>query len=210
MKIHGIPNDQISGDPTTTFKYTIREYDPDKKHLVVDYDDGSWARINLLEPLPGSREDLEAYIRQYTDPIERELALGDQTDMSFITDMIGKEYETGRRWLNHPFKPAPEPIEPEDQKMVDDIVNEILGDEVSSAAESAQEMMRVVTLMNKNAYLNTPGVFEMLTEESQKNVMASNENNLRQLQLCQKAINENKRFKATLMPVRVIFKEVAK
>lgn len=210
MNIHGIPNDQISGDPTTTFKYTIREFDPNQKQLVVDYEDGSWAKIKLLEPLPGNRADLEAYIRQFTDPIERELALEDQTDMSFITDMLGNQYETGRRWLNHPPKPAPEPIEPEDQKMVDDIVNEILGDEVSSAAESAQEMMRVVTLMNKNAYLNTPGVFEMLTEESQKNVMASNENNLRQLQLCQKAINENKRFKATLMPVRVIFKEVAK
>ena len=151
MKIHGIPNDQIDGDPTTTFRYTIREYDSEKKQLVVDYDDGSWARINLLEPLPGDRDELEAYIRQYTDPIERELALGDQTDMSFITDMVGKEYETGRRWLKLPPKPAPEPIAPEDQKMVEDIVNDILGEEISSAADSAQEMMRVVNLMNKNA-----------------------------------------------------------
>lgn len=199
----GIPDYMQEGDPTTTFKYTVREYDSKNKIVVVDYDDGSWAKIPLYEPLPGDRDELEKYIRQFTDPIERELALGDETDMSFITDMVGKEYETGRRWMAPPPKPAPEPIEPDPQ--FDDIIAEEIGREKKNALVTMREMSKLVEFMRNFAYLNYPGVADALTPESRASVNAALASVVAQLKACQAAINEDRVLMVTVPSVSVEF-----
>lgn len=190
----GIPTDQWSGDDSSTFTYIIREYDTKSKQLVVDYDDNTHARISLYEPLPGSREDLERYIRQFTDPVERELAINDETDMSFITDMVGQQYVTGRRWMLPPPKPAPEPVTSEENAMVDDIIGDEIGQENRVAVKNAAQMFKVQDILSKQAYLSIADVFEALTKESQASVLSAKRHYLSQLIECQKATDEGKVF----------------
>jgi hypothetical protein len=204
--IIGIPEDQLAGDEITTFRYTIREYDAANKQVIVDYDDGSWAKISLYEPLPGDRVDLEKYIRQFTDPIERELAKEDDTDMSFVEDMVGKEFETGRRWLDRPH-PAPEPIDPEDEAAVDDIIDDELGPQNPDSLQAGYEMLKLLDAMNKLSFLVIPGVFETLTTESQASVMAVRDDTLRQLKAAQNAVDTDTAFKALVATPDIVFKK---
>lgn len=208
--IIGIPDHQIDGDPTTGFKYVIREYDKVNKHLIVDYDDGTWAKINLYEPLPATRRELEAYIRQYTDPIERELAKNDETDMSFIENMVGKEFETGRRWMLPPPKPAPEPVAPEDVEIVDDIIDEEIGGQQIDPYGVSAEVMKLSQYLSQMSYLFVPGVFEALTEESQRSVKAARDDAVRQLRQAYAALQSSQRFEAEILGPEIKFESEVK
>jgi hypothetical protein len=75
----------------STFNYTITEFNQDTKTLKVDYDDGSWAQIQLREPLPTTKQELDDIVKQYTATKEVMEARNGNANLNFITDLIGQE-----------------------------------------------------------------------------------------------------------------------
>jgi len=87
----------------STFKYTITEYNQDLKTLKVDYDDGSWAQIQLREPLPTTKQDLDDIVKQYTASKEVMEARNNTANLDFITDLIGQETTAERKSMATPL-----------------------------------------------------------------------------------------------------------
>jgi hypothetical protein len=52
------------------FKYKITKFDAENNIVVVTFEDGSWAEIKLVNPLPANIEALEKIISMYTVPKE--------------------------------------------------------------------------------------------------------------------------------------------
>ena len=80
----------------TTLNYTIRKFDTDNKIVTVDYDDGSWAQIQLKTPLPADRSQLDAIIKQYAASHETVVARIETVDLSFIDQLVGVAQTTTR------------------------------------------------------------------------------------------------------------------
>lgn len=95
------------------FKYTITKFDKENKLVVVTFDDGQWAELRLVNPLPKTIEELETVIKQFTAPKEAiEAQLNPDTDLSYIDNLIGVEKECDRFVMNPEPAPAPT-IDPE-------------------------------------------------------------------------------------------------
>lgn len=77
-------------------KYTIESYDSSARRIAVSFNDGSSANIQLTDPLPVDKEDLEEIIEKYTIPLELLAAKVPTGDLSFIEEMVGVEGEIDR------------------------------------------------------------------------------------------------------------------
>ena len=71
------------------FTYTIDEFDKENKTLRVSFDDGSWALINLVNPLPSTEEEIDNIVKQYTATKETMEARSSDSDLKFIDNMVG-------------------------------------------------------------------------------------------------------------------------
>lgn len=70
--------------------YTITKFDVENKILVVSFDDGGWAEIRLVTPLPKNIEELEKLIAQFSAPVEAiEAQQNPDADLSYIDSVIG-------------------------------------------------------------------------------------------------------------------------
>lgn len=71
-------------------KYKITKFDEVEKLVDVVFEDGQWAQIRLVTPLPKNLTELENIIKTFASPVEFIEAKQDtETDLSFITPMIG-------------------------------------------------------------------------------------------------------------------------
>ncbi len=90
----------------STVKYTITKFDKENKLLVVTFEDGGWAEIGLVNPLPKDQQELENIIKQFTAPKE---AIDAQTnpdaDLTYIDNLINIEQECERLVLTQTSTP---------------------------------------------------------------------------------------------------------
>jgi len=93
------------------FTYTIKEFNKELKSIIVGFEGGSWARIDLKTPLPTTKEELEVIIKQFTAPQEVIDARADTSiDLSFIEPLVGQENTADRfsyTALTAPKNPPP-------------------------------------------------------------------------------------------------------
>lgn len=81
-------------------EYTITKFDTGTKVLDVDFNDGSWARIQLSTPLPKNQTELENIIRDFAPSVEVIQAQTEpDADISFIETLVGNKYSTARKKL---------------------------------------------------------------------------------------------------------------
>ncbi len=75
----------------------------------ISFEDGTWTKIPLMTPFPKTPEEMDSIVRQFALPKEvAEARLEPHGDLSFITEMIGKERETKRNVMRNP---VPEGLE---------------------------------------------------------------------------------------------------
>lgn len=73
-------------------KYTITKFDEAEKLVDVLFEDGQWAQIRLITPLPQNIEELEKIIKTFAAPLEFLEAKKDtESDLSYINNCIGQE-----------------------------------------------------------------------------------------------------------------------
>lgn len=95
---------------TTSFNYTINEFDPKGKVVDVTFGDGTWARIQLTDPLPTSMNALDEIVRQYTKPVEAAKAQDSEVDLSFITAATGQQRAAARFSVKEALDGNPQPV----------------------------------------------------------------------------------------------------
>ena len=84
-------------------KYKITKFDTQLKMIDVSFDDGTWAQLRLSNPLPKNQQDLENLIRDYAAPIEAiQAQQNPDADLSYIENLVDKEFETTRKSLSAP------------------------------------------------------------------------------------------------------------
>lgn len=105
-------------------KYKIREFNETDKTVTVDFEDGSWAKIQLTLPFPKDKAALEIIIAQFAAPVEFfDAQNAGAEDISFIKNLVGKNNVTNRRRL------SPEMVELPEQPSIIDIEQERLKQE---------------------------------------------------------------------------------
>jgi len=91
----------------TTLKYRIQSYDEAMKTLDVMYDDNTWARIGLSNPVPKNVEELELLIKQFAASVEEaEARTAPDADLSYIKALVGEQRETSRKTLTTKQEPV--------------------------------------------------------------------------------------------------------
>lgn len=91
-----------------TLKYTITKFDNELKQIDVVFEDGSWAQVRLVVPLPKSITELEDIIKQFAAPVEAiEAQKNSDVDLTYITAFVGTPRECERLSLNKPTANAP-------------------------------------------------------------------------------------------------------
>lgn len=81
-------------------KYTVTRFDNENKIVFVEFEDGAWAEIRLINPLPKTTEELESRIKQFAPPVEAiEARINPDADLSYINDLVGVEQITSRLQL---------------------------------------------------------------------------------------------------------------
>lgn len=204
----GINAWELQGDASLKFKYTVREYDEKLRTVTVDYENGTWAKFKLMEPLPKDRDELEVYVRQFTDPVEYELALEDKDALDYIDEMVGKTYETGRRWVNPP-PPPPEPEKPDDElsQIAEEIEAEIFGqNDMLSYEVSSRSMAALIDQYQKSSFLFAEPMVSRLTNESKSSLIDWQSKMLDLMQQAQAAMDANKRFDTEIPKYELKFK----
>lgn len=88
-------------------KYKVVAFEEVTKKLHVDFGKEGWASIQLTVPLPTTKEELEAIIKQYAPTVEVVAAVKEQADLSFVRDMVGKSHECERHSHTHHFNAKP-------------------------------------------------------------------------------------------------------
>lgn len=84
-------------------KYKITKFDNQLKIVDVSFDDGTWAQLRLSNPLPKNQQDLEMLIKDYAAPIEAiQAQQSPDADLSYIENLVDKEFETTRKSLFNP------------------------------------------------------------------------------------------------------------
>lgn len=85
------------------FKYKITKFDKENNLVVVVFENGSWADIRLVKPLPKNIEELEEIIKRYTEPKEAiEAITAPDADLSYIDEALNTDREADRLVLNPP------------------------------------------------------------------------------------------------------------
>jgi len=73
-------------------KYKITKFDEENKLIDVVFEDGAWAQIRLVDPIPESIEALEKIIKTFAAPVEYLKAKENTSvDLSYINACIGVE-----------------------------------------------------------------------------------------------------------------------
>jgi len=72
------------------FNYTIDEFDAELKTLKVTFDDGSWAKIQLREPIPTTEQEVDDVVKHYTATKEQVAARTGTANVNFIGAMVGQ------------------------------------------------------------------------------------------------------------------------
>lgn len=79
------------------FDYEIIDYDDTLKLVTVVFDGGpAWAQIQLREPFPTTREELEDIIAQYTEKVEDFEARERPFDDALIKGLMGAKQKAPR------------------------------------------------------------------------------------------------------------------
>jgi len=93
-------------------EYTIQSFDAVNKVVTVNFDDGGWAEIRLMNPLPKNKTELEDKIKRFTRPVEVvEAQTNPDADLNYISSLVGVPQTCTRFRMNNPIKP--EPVDPE-------------------------------------------------------------------------------------------------
>lgn len=96
------------------FKYTITNFDIDKRVVSVAFADGGHADIPLIVPFPSTPEQLDAIVRNYAKPVQQiDAERADPTALTFIQDLIDTERVTSR--IGSVVIEAPPPIKTADE-----------------------------------------------------------------------------------------------
>lgn len=146
-----------------TFKYKVTEFDDLAKVVQVEFEDGSWARIELNEPLPSDVDELSAVVAVYTSPVEHEQAIKDPTaDLTFISDIVGQEVQGARRWITPPIDPV----------NLDEEIDSMIEQEIGAQATPNQlvsegTMKNALSLYQNNLQYVYGPLREKMTEASQ-------------------------------------------
>lgn len=146
----------------STFEYKITGFDDKTKALVVEFADGSYAKINLMVPLPENVTDLEAIIKQYVLPQQAIDAETSDVDMSYVKALIGQVRECERRSISPDIqKPADnanigwdETIPYNGGDELDTMIKDIENETLNSNAEFENAVMAVLV---KNGLGNADG-----------------------------------------------------
>lgn len=85
------------------FNYTITEFDKELKTIKVDFDDGTWAQIQLREPIPTTQQEIDDIVKHYTASLEIMNTRKTEANLDFISDMVGKERTAERHSLSAPI-----------------------------------------------------------------------------------------------------------
>ena len=85
----------------STVNFTITNFNEEEKQLDVVFNDGSWAKIQLKDPLPTNQTELEDIVKQFTTPHEVFIIKKANTDLSFIHSLVNQDIETTRHSLNN-------------------------------------------------------------------------------------------------------------
>lgn len=78
------------------FKYKITQFDATNKLLTVEFSDGGWAQIHLVNPMPTTAEQIDDIVRHYVAPVEVIEARNTDVDLSFISALVGVQREAAR------------------------------------------------------------------------------------------------------------------
>lgn len=81
--------------------YTITEFNSETKQIKVEFVEDGWALIQLSNPLPANKAELELIIKQYALSKEaKEAQLTPNADINYIANLVGVELTCDRLQLN--------------------------------------------------------------------------------------------------------------
>lgn len=106
-------------------KYTVTKFDAQTKTAVVSFEDGNWAELRLVNPLPKNLQEFENIVKQFAAPKEAiEAQTNPDADLSYIESIIGVEKECDRLILYPSVNMPNEELDPEveaNMKMWEDV-----------------------------------------------------------------------------------------
>lgn len=81
--------------------YTITEFNSETKQLKVEFLEDGWAIIQLANPLPANKAELELIIKQYALSKEaKDAQLTPNADISYIANLVGVQSTCDRLQIN--------------------------------------------------------------------------------------------------------------
>jgi len=90
--------------------YVITKFDETTKTIDVSFGDNSWARLNLKNPLPKNKEELDFLIKDFAEPIEAiQARQAPDADLSYISAMVNQTQTTARKSVAIPEVPEIDP-----------------------------------------------------------------------------------------------------
>jgi hypothetical protein len=94
--------------------YTIREFDNINKVVIVDFEDGGWASIGLINPLPKDKTELEDIIRKFAKPQEAiEAQTNPDSNLEYVSSLVGVSQTCARLSVSNSNPNKQTPIDPE-------------------------------------------------------------------------------------------------
>ena len=119
--------------------YKITNFDEENKVLTVVFEDGGWANITLVTPLPDTPEAIDEIVKRFAAPIEHMEAKQSTVSLAFVNAMVGIPRTTARFSITgRQVTKSPEEIAAEQAAI-----------EVAMAETEAIETARIRTLFNQ-------------------------------------------------------------
>jgi len=81
-----------------TFKYKITQWDASRQVLTVEFADGGWTAITMMQPYPKNLQDVDKIVRAYSIPkeiIEAHAGAGKE-ELEWLNNAVGAEREAER------------------------------------------------------------------------------------------------------------------
>jgi hypothetical protein len=81
-------------------KYKITKFNAKENQLDVDFDDGTWAKIQLKAPLPPNQKELETILQQFVAPKEVAQIKNEESNLDYIKELVGQDILMPRLSVN--------------------------------------------------------------------------------------------------------------
>lgn len=119
--------------------YKITQFDEENKVLSVVFEDGAWANITLVTPLPETPEAVDEIVKRFAAPVEHLEAKQSSVSLAYLTAMVGVPRTTQRFSLTGRVN----------TKTPEEIAAEIAATEAAAAEAEAIEAARIRTLFDQ-------------------------------------------------------------